>query len=233
MHADGVCLGNRPVGQHLGGRAGPGDAPVVHDQDTVGETRCQRKVVDRSDGDDVAPACRLANDRHHVELAADVERAGRLVEQEHVGLAYQRLADRGELALAAGERADVTRGEGAQAQLGDDGLDSADVVGRGGQGEAAMQALAGEQDDVEDRERDAGLGVLRQVEDLARPLAAGQVPEQTRSSTVEWMGTSPGGNDCPATIGVPGLAGHDGSSTTVGVSFRPSDSSSRVAASTV
>ena len=122
---------------------------------------------------------RLADRGHDVELTAHVERAGRLVQQQHVRLADQRLADRGELALAARERGDVARGEGAEAELRDHGLDGMGIGGGGCEREAAMQALAGEQDDVEDRERDARLGVLREIEDPACPLAlrqTGKVP---------------------------------------------------------
>ncbi|MNT91387.1 hypothetical protein D3C72_2324750 [compost metagenome] len=74
------------------------------------------QIVQRDHHGHAAPGGERAHEMQHLDLAEQVERRGRLVHQQHVGLADQRLGDRHQLALAAREFAEIAEGEVGDAQ---------------------------------------------------------------------------------------------------------------------
>ena len=68
-------------------------APSIHHSDTIGEARREREIV--HDGEHRAAAARgLAQQFHHDELVARIERGGRLVGEQHGRLRRERAGER-------------------------------------------------------------------------------------------------------------------------------------------
>ena len=106
----------------------PAGVAAEHDDPLAEEDRLLDVVGDHDHGDaGVGPD--LADEDLHVLLGLHVQRAERLVEQQHLGLAGQRPGDRDPLPLAAGE----LLGQGL-AQCGQPGLGQVPVDPRGALG---------------------------------------------------------------------------------------------------
>ena len=90
------------------------DAAVLHHDDPVGHVGDDAHVVGDQHDAGVDPLAQVAHQLEDLALHGDVERRGRLVGDEELGLAGQRLRDHRALALTAGE---LVR-EGVEAALG-------------------------------------------------------------------------------------------------------------------
>ena len=104
-------------------------------------------------------------------LAAEVERARRLVEQQDRSVLGERARQHGALQLAAAERAEPSRGKRAQVEASDRSLGGETVGARLG-GEIADVRRAAEQHVLGHGQLRRRLRVLRDERDLARDLAA-------------------------------------------------------------
>ena len=78
--------------------------------------------MQHGEGGEPATARDLAQHGEHVDLVGDVERAGGLVEQQHIGVSGQHLGEEDELALTAAEFADAPVGEIADPEFAERGL---------------------------------------------------------------------------------------------------------------
>ena len=83
--------------------------PVVHDRDAVGDLHRLLLVVGDEHGRDVDLVVQAPQPRAQLGAHLGVERAERLVEQQHARLDRQRAGERHALALAAGELRRVAR----------------------------------------------------------------------------------------------------------------------------
>ena len=83
------------------------DLPVVHDRDVVGDRHRLLLVVGDQDGGDVDLVVQAPQPLAQLRAHLRVERAERLVEQQHARLDRERAGERHALALAAGELARV------------------------------------------------------------------------------------------------------------------------------
>src|SRR5690606_14146070 len=82
-----------------------GDAPTVHDDDTMSDAEAFADF--RSRVDDGQTLLRLFSQKlEHFRLRADVDAAARLIEQDDFRLGRQHLADHDLLLVAAGKRTD-------------------------------------------------------------------------------------------------------------------------------
>ena len=74
------------VGKDLLGRADPGDLAVRHADDAVGDFLREVELMQRQHDGDTALAHQIFQNGQQLELVADVEKRGRLVEDEHARL---------------------------------------------------------------------------------------------------------------------------------------------------
>ena len=96
-----------PAGRDLVGRADLLDAALVQDGDAVGELQRLVLVVGDEDGGVAGRVVELAQPAAQLLAHLGVERAERLVEQQHPRLDRERAGQRDALALAAGELAGI------------------------------------------------------------------------------------------------------------------------------
>ena len=94
-----------PVGGELGGRAVEDDAAADED-DALDEPLHGAELVRDVEDRDAESLVQLAEERAESLLSVDVDTGGRLVEDEELRLAGERLRDEGALLLAAGEPLD-------------------------------------------------------------------------------------------------------------------------------
>ena len=141
--------------QGLGRRRVGHDPPVVQHDDALGVSSSQVQLVEHDD-DGAAGVRQLAGDREHQVLMAEVERRGRLVEQDHRRLLGEDAGHVDERLLAA-----RTGGKRALAQVGGphtiDGLGHYAVVAA-----AVVPGEATHLDDGAGIEREHRLRVLRE-----------------------------------------------------------------------
>ena len=105
-------------GEQFGGRGLFDDLPEVHHGDPVGEEFDGGQVVGDEQAAEAPVALEVGEEVEHGRLDRDVERRGRLVGDEQVGVAGQGPGDRDALALAAGQLVRVPVGVlGAQPDL--------------------------------------------------------------------------------------------------------------------
>ena len=98
------------LGQILGHREGTAMDAVAQDRDPVGELENFRQAVADIDHPG-AHGGELADDLGELAHTFDIQRRGRLVQEQHLGVGHQRLDDLDELAVRRGEVADQ-RGDG-------------------------------------------------------------------------------------------------------------------------
>ena len=97
-------LRDRGLGEHVYGRAVGDDPSAVEEQHAVGVLRGEREVVHRGDQRQPGLLAKAVEQVERLLLVPDVERGGRLVEQDDRRLLRERAGDDDALLLAAGER---------------------------------------------------------------------------------------------------------------------------------
>ena len=118
-------------------------------------------VEDHHDGA-VGGGVEFGDEVEHVELVAQVEEGGRLVEKEQRRVLGEREGDPGALALAAGEVVDGEVAQGGRPGARQGGLDGGGVgFGPGAQG--ALVGVAAEADEGFDADAFGGDGLLREI----------------------------------------------------------------------
>ena len=90
-------------GEHLGGVALLDDLAALHHEDAVGEIGDDAHVVGDEEDAGVDAVAKVADELEDLGLHGHVERRGRLVGDEHGGIARQRLGDHRPLPLTTGE----------------------------------------------------------------------------------------------------------------------------------
>ena len=107
------------AGGEVGGGRGLDDAALAHDRELAADVGDHGEVVRDEQVGEAAPPAQVDQEVEDLGLDGDVERRGRLVEQDDLRLQDQRPGDRDPLALAAGELVRVAVAEGgAEADLG-------------------------------------------------------------------------------------------------------------------
>ena len=164
--------GRSIVAQHARRRPAGRHAAAVEEQQPVGELPGQGEVVNGGhDGERPLPAQRV-DQLERVDPAAEVQGAGRLVEQQDRRLLGQGASQDEPLQLAAGQRPQLAGRHGGQGQPVDQ-LGADPPVGGGLDAEVADVRGAAEQDVVGDRHVRRQLRPLRDVGDQAGQLPAG------------------------------------------------------------
>src|SRR5205823_14925339 len=99
-----VVRGQRRLGEHLHRRTRRLDAPGVEQQEPVRILPGEAEVVHRRQHRQPAVAAKLVDELEHLLLAAQVERARRLVEEQQRRLLRERAREHDALELAPAER---------------------------------------------------------------------------------------------------------------------------------
>ena len=172
---DAVHLADELRGEHGGRWPGRHDPAGGEHDHVVGEGGGQVEVVQRGEGGEPALG-EAADEREGVELGADVEVVGRLVEQQQPRLLGQRPGEVDPLALAAGEGAVEPLGELEGADIGEAAQREGAVVAAGRREEAAV-GCAAEQHGIRHRDLELAVGMLLCQGHDAGPAAAGRPVE--------------------------------------------------------
>ncbi len=155
------------------GRPGRDDAPAGEHHDGGAETGGEVQVVRRDDDREIAFPVEAREQRGDVELVAEVERRGRFVEQQDLGLLRQGAGDDDALFLAARERGEAAPLEGESAG-GCERLPGNGHVARALEGECAKVRIAPHQRNLEHRVVEREVGFLRHDRDRTRQGGAGE-----------------------------------------------------------
>jgi hypothetical protein len=89
-------------GHHLAQRSALDDASAIHDGDAIGDLDRHADIVGDEDHRHAELALQFAQQQQDLDLDGGVERSGRLVCQQHLGMARKRQRDHGPLPHAAG-----------------------------------------------------------------------------------------------------------------------------------
>ena len=95
--------------KRLFGRALRDHAALLEQHDALAQRRRQVQIVRRHDHRRAAFGVQPPEERRDLELIAEIERRGRLVEQQHVGRLRQRARNHDALLLAAAQRGERPR----------------------------------------------------------------------------------------------------------------------------
>lgn len=107
---DAVHLRHQVGVEHIGWSAVGGDTTMVQEDEAIGERGGEVEVVD--DRHDRSPRVReLGCDRHHVFLVVEVERSGRLVEQDDRGVLNEDASERHASLFSPGQDPERAVGE--------------------------------------------------------------------------------------------------------------------------
>ena len=157
------------VGDHVA-RDPDGVDPALADGDElVGVASGEVEVVEHHDDGGAPGAVQIGQQVEHLDLVGDVEEAGRLVEQEDVGLLGERHRDPHPLALTAGQLVDRAVGEVGglgRVERGGDRL----VVGASPRCECTLVRVTAAPDEVGDGDALGGDRALRQQTEDAGDL---------------------------------------------------------------
>ena len=158
-------------GEHVVGGAVPERPAAAQQHEPPAERGREIQVVRRQHHRDALLPIEAREQRRHLELVPDVERRGRLVQQEQIGTLRERARDDDALFFAAAERAERARFE-RQGAGGFERPPRDRKVLRPLERERAQMREAAHQHDVEDAEVERRVCFLRDVGDTARCLAA-------------------------------------------------------------
>ena len=111
-----IDLAQEVFGDHAGHRSAGHHGSVSDDDDIVAIAQRMVEVVQGDQHGHVHAHCQVADQGQHFDLPRQIQRRGRLIHQQYTGLAHQRLGDRHQLALAAGEFRQVPEGKFGDAQ---------------------------------------------------------------------------------------------------------------------
>src|SRR5690606_21331733 len=152
-----IDLLEHACGDGVFGGSGSVEDTAMEDDDGVGPAGGEVEVVE-DDDDDPAFRGEAAYDAHDADLVVQVERAGRLVEEEETGFANDRLGEAGELTLTAGEAV-----EGLEGYLDEtDAVEDAEGVRTGVFLRSAPEVCAVHVEPAEDGLEDGEADALRQ-----------------------------------------------------------------------
>src|SRR5207247_7190155 len=108
------------LGPEDGGGSPAGNEPAsIEEQEPVGVLRREREVVHRAQHREAAVTAKRVDELERLLATTDVQRAGRLVEQQERRLLCERSCEHRPLSLAARQRAETTAGEPSQIEAGE------------------------------------------------------------------------------------------------------------------
>jgi hypothetical protein len=131
-------VGERARGERRG-RHLLDDAAAVHDREALAHVRDHREIVGHEQVGEAARGAQLGEQVQDLRLDRHIERAGRLVEQQHRGLLRQCAGDGDPLGFAARQVVHVAAGQRIEVEVGEDLADDVEVTS----GPAAQERQVG------------------------------------------------------------------------------------------
>jgi hypothetical protein len=175
--------------EHVSGSALGQDLPVPEDQQLVGEGSGVVQLVQDGHDREAVAGGQVAQQLEQLELVADVEERGGLVEQQQRRLLRERDGDPDPLAFAAGELDHQAVGEGLDARGGHRPAHRLGI-GVGGTAEEAPVRVTSEQDELADRD---AVGHQRRLRKVGQSPGQRSGAERVEPVTVDEDGARLGG----------------------------------------